>query len=130
MFKLEKEKTVSTPYILIDEERGYMTFEGESFPENVIRFYSDITDWIYDYLKSSFQAFTFDCKLVYFNSSTSKFLLNIFTAMDEAAAEGKRVIVNWTCDSHNEIIIECAEAFAEDFPNLKFRILRKDMNPA
>lgn len=129
MFKLEKEKTVSTPYILIDEERGYMTFEGESFPENVIHFYKEITDWIYDYLKSDFQAFTFDCKLVYFNSSTSKFLLNIFSAMDDAAANGKRVIVNWTCDSHNEIIIECAEAFAEDFTNLKFRIKRLDTDP-
>lgn len=127
MFKLEKEKTLSTPYILVDEERGYMIFEGESFPENVIRFYAEITDWIYDYLKSDFQAFTFDCRLVYFNSSTSKFLLNMFAAMDEAAAQGKRVIVNWTCDSKNEIIIECAEAFAEDFPNLKFRITRKDM---
>lgn len=127
MFKLEKEKTLSTPHIVVDEARGYMMFEGESFPENVISFYADITDWIYDYLKSDFQAFTFDCRLVYFNSSTSKFLLNMFAAMDEAAARGKRIIVNWTCDSKNEIIIECAESFAEDFQNLKFRIMRKDM---
>lgn len=123
MFKLEREKTISTPYIMVDEQKGYMIFQGESFPENVVKFYSEVTDWIYRYLKTDFASFTFDCRLIYFNSSTTKLLLDIFSAMDDAAAEGKRVIVNWTCNTYNEIIIECAEAFAEDFRNMKFRII-------
>ena len=95
MFRLEKEKGISTPHVIIDEEKGYMLFEGESFPENVITFYKDITEWLYAYLKTDFSSFTFDCELVYFNSSTSKVLLNMFSAMDKAAANGKRIIVNW-----------------------------------
>ena len=31
MYRLELEKTGSTPYILIDEEKGYMHFQGECF---------------------------------------------------------------------------------------------------
>lgn len=126
MFRLEKEKGVSTPHVLIDEAKGYMLLEGESFPENVISFYQDITQWLYNYLKTDFNAFTFDCKLVYFNSSTSKVLLNMFNAMDKAVSEGKRVIVNWRCSTYNEIIIECAETFADEFENIKFRIILDD----
>lgn len=126
MFKLKKEKGVSTPYVLIDEEKGYMLFDGESFPENVISFYQDITDWLYHYLSTDFSAFTFDCKLVYFNSSTSKVLLNMFSAMDKAVCDGKRIIVNWRCSTYNEIIIECAETFADEFENIKFRIILDD----
>ena len=126
MFRLEKEKGVSTPHVLIDEEKGYMLLEGESFPENVISFYQEITQWLYNYLKTDFNAFTFDCNLVYFNSSTSKVLLNMFNAMDNAVNEGKRIIVNWRCSKYNEIIIECAETFADEFENIKFRIILDD----
>ena len=126
MFRLEKEKGISTPHVIIDEEKGYMLFEGESFPENVITFYKDITEWLYAYLKTDFSSFTFDCELVYFNSSTSKVLLNMFSAMDKAAANGKRIIVNWKCSSHNEIILECAETFCDEFENIKFRVVRVD----
>lgn len=126
MFKLEKEKGIATPYVLIDEEKGLMTMEGESFPENVISFYSDITAWLYEYLKTDFVALTFNCKLVYFNSSTSKVLLNMFNAMNDAVRNGKRVIVNWTCNPHNEIIMECAESFADEFPDIKFRIILEE----
>lgn len=126
MFKLEREKGISTPHVVINEEEGHMLFEGESFPENVITFYKEITEWLYAYLKTDFGSFTFDCELVYFNSSTAKVLLNMFSAMDKAAASGKRVFVNWKCSSHNEIILECAETFYDEFDNIKFKILRVD----
>lgn len=43
---LEKQKTGSTPYILIDEAKQYMNFEGESFHENVIEFYREVAVWL------------------------------------------------------------------------------------
>ncbi len=122
MFKLEKPKTVSTPQVIIDEENGYMMFSGESFPENVSKFYDEITDWLQTYLEGDFSEFVFDCALAYFNSSTSKLLMNIFELMDNAVTSSNSITVNWMCSPDNDIIIECGEEFAEDFTNIKFVI--------
>lgn len=121
--RLEKEKTGSTPYILIDEDKNYMKFEGKSFHEDVIAFYSDAIKWLEEYLLTDFEAFTFDCALKYFNSSTTKLLLNMLKSMDKAAENGRKVIVNWITTEDNEIIIECAEDFQEELDNLEFNMI-------
>lgn len=120
---LEKQKTGSTPYILIDEDKGYMRFEGESFHENVIDFFKDISSWLDQYLKSEFTGLTFDCELQYFNSSTAKLLLNLLMEMDDHATDEKKVTVNWITTNDNEIIIECGEDFQEEMVNLEFNLV-------
>ncbi len=122
---LEKEKTGSTPYILIDEDRAYMKFEGESFHENVIEFYMEVSNWLENFLNTDFSQFTFDCELKYFNSSTAKLLFNMLLRMDESAAEGKEIVVNWITTEDNEIIIECGEDFQEEMPHLTFNLLTR-----
>lgn len=122
-FFMEKEQTGSTPYILIDEEKGYMRFEGESFHENVVQFYHEVGLWLESFLKKDFTSFTFDCKLRYFNSSTAKLLLNMLMEMDRHAKDGKDITVNWITTPDNDIIIECGEDFQEEIENLQFRII-------
>lgn len=122
---LEYTKTTSTPYILVDGQKGYMHFCGESFHENVLEFYKDIMVWLKNYLTTDFGTLTFDCELAYFNSSTTKLLLNMFMLMDKASVNGNMVIVNWITTADNEIIIECGEDFAEEITNLTFqKVLR------
>lgn len=122
-FHLEKQKTGSTPYILIDEEQRYMRFEGESFHENVIEFYREIGNWLDSFLETGFGNFTFDCELQYFNSSTAKLLLNLLTEMDEHSVNGNKVVVNWIATPDNDIIIECGEDFGEEMENLEFNLI-------
>jgi len=124
-YRLEKERTTSTPYILIDEEKSYMKFEGRSFHENVVEFYQDVNSWLDTYLEKDFGCFTFDFEMNYFNSSTSKLLHNMLTKMDERASDERKVIVNWITTDDNDIIIECGEDFQEDFSNLKFNMIIK-----
>ena len=119
----ELPKTASTPLVIIDESKGYMKFEGESYGENVLEFYKVVTDWLSVYLKSDFESFTLDCALEYFNSSTSKLLYNMLVDMDSAAANGKNVVVNWYVDKDNDIIIESGEDFEEDLDNLSFNMI-------
>lgn len=126
MFKLEKEKTTSTPQISIDEEKGYMRFLGESFHENVLEFYAEIIGWLQKYMKTNFGSFTFDCELRYFNSSTAKMLLNILLLMDEASAAGNDVTINWITTEDNEINRECGEDFSDEVEHLTFNIVIRD----
>lgn len=119
---LEKQKTGSTPYVLINEEKGYMKFEGDSFHENVAGFFKDVNNWLSNYLKTDFTRFTFDFQLVYFNSSTAKLLLNMLLELDEHASD-KQIIVNWITTEENDIIIECGEDFQVEVSNLEFNLV-------
>jgi len=121
-YLLEKQKTGSTPYVLINEEKGYMKFEGDSFHENVAGFFKDVNNWLSNYLKTDFTRFTFDFQLVYFNSSTAKLLLNMLLELDEHASD-KQIIVNWITTEENDIIIECGEDFQEEVSNLEFNLV-------
>jgi len=122
---MEREKTELTPYVLIDEERGYMMFEGESYHENVFDFFSEINQWLKGFLNSDFDAFTFDCELKYFNSSTVRILLNMLLEMDRSA-RSEKITVNWITTKNNRIIIECGEDFQEDLENLTFNLVAKE----
>jgi len=122
-YKLEREKSKTTPYILIDEEKGYMRFEGESYLEDIVGFFSEINTWLENYLASDFTELTFDSALEYFNSSTTKQVYNMLRLMD-THAEGKKVVVNWiVADEDDEMLIECGEDFQEEMENLEFNLV-------
>jgi len=121
-YKLELEKTEMTPYVLIDEEKGYIKFEGESYHENVFDFFQKIREWLSAFLETDFDSLTFDCELVYFNSSTVKVLLGMLLEMDNCK-NSDRITVNWITTKNNVIIIECGEDFEEDLENITFNLL-------
>ncbi|MCL2203330.1 MAG: DUF1987 domain-containing protein [Defluviitaleaceae bacterium] len=125
-YRLERERTNTTPYILIDEEKNYMRFEGESYLEDVIGFFKEIDEWLTGYLASDFTEFTFECAMEYFNSSTTKLLYNFLVMMDKNATAGKTVTVNWIALEDNEIMIECGEDFQEEMERLTFNIVIAD----
>jgi len=122
-YRLERAKTRTTPYILIDEEKSFIRFEGESYLEDIISFFNDINEWLEKYLASDFKKLTFDCALEYFNSSTAKFLYNMLRIMDESAASGKKVVVNWIIAKDDEMLIECGEDFKEEMEYLEFNLV-------
>jgi len=125
-FRLERARTKTTPYILIDEDQRYMKFEGESYFEDVAGFFKDINDWFKEYFLSDFSEFTFDCALEYFNSSTTKQIYNIFRLMD-ANAPGRNITVNWiVAHKDDSMLIECGEDYRDDMENLTFNIVFKD----
>ena len=122
-FILELLPTDSTPYVQIDEEKGFMKFEGRCFHEKVNDFFKDVSDWLNEYLKSDFKVFVFHSELDYINSSASKLLYNMLLKMDKYASEEKRIIVNWITTEDNEIMIECGEDFRDEMENLEFNIV-------
>jgi len=122
-YKLERERTNTSPRVLIDEEKGYMRFEGESYLEDIFGFFEEINEWLTKFLASDFTEFTFDCAMEYFNSSTTKVLYNILRLMD-SHAPGKKVIVNWiVADEDDDMLIECGEDYEEEMENLDFNLV-------
>lgn len=122
MENLTIEKTKSTPAVFFDAGSGVLQMEGESYPENVVKFYAPLLDWLRAYLLLDTDEITMEFKISYFNSSTSKVFMTMFDLLEQSVAEGKKARVRWICDEENDVAIECGEEFKEDLECLSFEI--------
>ena len=65
-------------------------------------------------------------ELYYFNSSSSKVLMNFFEVLDKAAEQGCNITVNWIYEEEDEDSLEFGEEFAEDVDHLTFNLQVKN----
>ncbi|MCI1822215.1 MAG: DUF1987 domain-containing protein [Megasphaera sp.] len=116
------EQTKSTPYIFFCAETGKLRIEGESYPENVIKFYTPVLEWLHDYFIMNVKDMVLEFKIIYFNSSTSKVFLTIFDLLEQKASTGCNITVKWICDKDNDVAIECGEEFQEEINKFLFTV--------
>ena len=64
-----------------------------------------------------------DLDIVYFNSSSSKVLMNLFDSFEAAAKRGIRVAIMWRHHVENEIAQECGEEFGEELETATFEMI-------
>jgi len=128
MENLNMPATAQTPAIYFDEETQTLNIIGECYPENITKFSSPLFSWLNAYLMVlETQVFTVNIELVYFNSSSSKMLLDLFDCLQNAVVENqKNIVVNWIYDSENESALEYGEEFKEDLNTLCFNLVEKD----
>lgn len=111
MNQLTIEPTETSPKIDFNPE-GTFLMEGESRPENVVKFYEPVLNWLKDFAQSSSgKNISFDFKLEYFNSSSAKFIMDVFLEMENASKNGANVTVNWYYDELDEDLLESGEEY-------------------
>jgi len=120
--------TKHTPKVDFDAVTNTLCFMGECYPENVMEFMEPIFSWLEKYLKQlDGQVFTVNMELTYFNSSSSKMLLDLFERLDEdAAGNAVNIIVNWIYDANNDSAEEYGEEFQEDLEALTFNLVPRN----
>ena len=125
------EATKSSPYIHFDPEGHTLEIRGESYPENAIKFYAPMFTWLKAYLEDlGDDEVKVDLGFIYFNSSTSKILMNFFDLLEEAVERGKKILVNWHYHEGNDTALECGEEFQEEINNLQFNCVKvSDRDP-
>ncbi len=119
-------RTEATPEIHFDYPTGVLALRGESYPENAADFYTPVFKWLRSFLASDhLNDIVANIEILYFNSSSSKVLMNFFDLLDVASTQGKRVIVNWIYDVENESALEYGEEFKEDIKFAEFNLVEK-----
>ena len=118
--------TISSPEVRFDAAKHIVDITGESYPENTAEFYQPVLRILQEALQHPEQPFTVNLEIIYANSSSSKVLMDIFDMLDEAAANGKPVTVNWYYDPENETALEVGEEFREDLESLDFHLIAKE----
>lgn len=105
------EPTPKTPKVLFDASQGLMEIEGRSIPENSTEFYKPIYDWLETYIKSPHQDSQFRFKLEYFNTSSSKCILDIFRKLEKLHQNGNKIVVTWYFEQDDEDMQEAGEDY-------------------
>ena len=127
MENLRFEATKFTPDICFDCENDVLEIRGESYPENIAEFYAPVFSWLRRYIGQleDDKTVTVNMELVYFNSSSSKVLLDFFDLLEEASNDGKQIVVSWIYEEEDDDSLEFGEDFQEDFEDLSFRLVKK-----
>ena len=120
--------TKSTPAVDLDATANRLQLKGESYPENAAKFYEPIFAWLaaYGAQLAPGQPIVADLEIVYFNSSSSKALMNLFDWLEQLAEAGHSVTVNWYYHTENQSALECGEEFQEDVMAVIFNLVALD----
>lgn len=97
--------SVKTPEIKFSPEEKTLVLSGRSIPENAVDFYRPVLDWAQG-ITNDFQL-TVQVQLEYFNTSSSKCLLDLFKRLEVS----EELQVLWYFDADDEDMLEAGEDY-------------------
>jgi hypothetical protein len=116
------EGTPKTPNVSFDGETGALSLKGRSIPENSIEFYKPLVDWLDGYASSPQPKTTCVIQLEYFNTSSSKCLLDLFKKMESMNKSGNEIEINWYYEEDDEDMLEAGEDY-QSIINVPFKMI-------
>jgi len=105
--------TEDTPGVRLDAASEIFELSGRSLPEDVIKFYKPILDWLDEYAQSPNAQTVFDFKLSYFNTASSKIILDVLMKLEGMYDAGKNITIKWHFPSDDEDMEEAGKEYAE-----------------
>ncbi len=107
------EQTDDSPRIVLDPVDKLFEISGKSLPEDVLEFYQPVLDWLNAYRKEPDSKTTFSVRLIYFNTASSKMIMDIFLIFEEMVEEGHEVLIKWHSHLKDEDMQEAGKEFEE-----------------
>lgn len=123
MEKFAIEGTPKTPTIQFDMVSGVLEIKGRSIPENSIEFYKPLVDNLERYASSPKSATTVNVQLEYFNTSSSKCILDVFKKLEAIHKGGSSVTINWHYEEDDEDMLEAGEDY-QAIINVPFKMVQ------
>lgn len=105
------EGTPKTPMINFDANKGVIEVKGRSIPENSIEFYKPLVDWLEAYQSAPKELTQVNIQLEYFNTSSSKCILDVFKKLETIFKSGNEVVINWYYEEDDEDMLEAGEDY-------------------
>ena len=129
MEALVRQATDETPKVTLDGHTGIFEFIGRSLPQDVTQFYNPILEWMDAYAESPQPKTEVNFKMVYFNTASSKMILDILFKLEELSEAGKDVSINWHFQKDDEDMEEAGEEYADlievPFENVSYETLEE-----
>lgn len=112
MQSISLEPGSKTPGVTLDKESGTIKIWGRSIPEDSVGFYGAVFGWLDEYAGSPQGETVAEFRMEYFNTSSSKCLLDIFRKLENMQRSGKtKVEVRWLYEEDDEDMMEAGEDY-------------------
>ena len=116
------ESSSKTPSIKFDPEKSTLEIKGRSIPENSIEFYKPLVDWLDIYSKDPDHKTQVNIQLEYFNTSSSKCILDVFKKLEAIHKAKHDVVINWFYEEDDEDMLEAGEDY-ESIVRVPFKMV-------
>ena len=134
MEKLIIDATLNTPSVILDPEKNLFQFTGESRPENVRNFYIPVLEWLENYTsevasqdkENKSRAHEFHFNFEYFNSTSAKYILDLFKTLSNLHSEGINVLVYWHYEEDDEDMLEVGKEMSR-MSKLNFEYVKTEV---
>jgi len=131
MEKLIIEPTNNSPSVILDPESNTFEFSGESRPENVRKFYLPILEWLEKFASeqkgssSRLASLAVQFDFEYFNSTSAKYILDIFKALSVLNDMGIEILVKWLYEEDDEDMLEVGQEMSR-MSKLEFEYIKTE----
>ena len=115
------EATPKTPTITFDSGKGFLEIKGRSIPENALEFYKPLVEWVEKYADKPQTSTNVNIQLEYFNTSSSKCILDVFKKLEAIKKGGSNVLINWYYEEDDEDMLEAGEDY-QAIVNVPFKM--------
>jgi len=105
------EGTPKTPSIKFDAREGLFEIKGRSIPENSVEFYKPLNEWLDQYMQVPLDKTVVNIRLEYFNTSSSKCILDVFKRLESIHRSKHDVEINWFYEEDDEDMLEAGEDY-------------------
>jgi hypothetical protein len=116
------EGTTKTPDVNFNAEKGLLEVKGRSIPENSIEFYKPLVDWLEEYAQNPLAKSQVNVHLEYFNTSSSKCILDVFKKLEAIHKNKYDVQINWYYEEDDEDMLEAGEDY-ESIIRVPFKMI-------
>ncbi|MBN1251037.1 MAG: DUF1987 domain-containing protein [Bacteroidales bacterium] len=111
------------PTVDFNYETGICTISGKSYLEDTTIFYLGLLEWLDQYFDEVDKPIEFNVRLSYYNTSSSRSILDIFDILKIYEDNGGTVKVNWYCREIDfEVIKEEVDDYMEE-SDLKINVI-------
>jgi hypothetical protein len=113
------EPSADTPGVRFDKDDAVLEIFGRSLPENAYSFYEQFITWAESFEPSILsQNLVVRFRLDYFNSSSSRYILELMATLEKRYSDKKAVHIEWYVDPEDELMIEKGEEYGHllEFP--------------
>lgn len=105
------EKTRKTPYVSFNLDSGLFEMRGSLLPTNSFGFFDAVFSLVDDYLKKPASKTEIKIELDYFNTSSSKLLLQFFMKFEILVAKGDEVYLHWRYETDDHDMLDAGKTY-------------------
>ena len=99
------------PEVKFDAATGICELIGESYMEEAYKFYTPLLNWLKEYCTTEKRPLLFNVRLTYFNTNSSRLLLDLLDILKKYSDNGGDVSIVWYYDPEDADVKEEVEDF-------------------